>query len=97
MFTLTLQISKLNKGCSIEFLSARTILAVCICSVLSTNRDSSATKSIKNQVFATVGIYHRNNDFFLLYKVAEISSHGEYSYYGSIFIAFEIFPNHNYC
>jgi hypothetical protein len=27
----------------------------------------------------------------LLYKVAEISSHGEYSYYGSVFIAFEIF------
>jgi hypothetical protein len=36
-------------------------------------------------------------DFFLLFKVAEISSHGEYSYYGSVFIAFEIFPNHNYC
>jgi hypothetical protein len=30
-----------------------------------------------------------------LYKIAEISSHGEYSYYGSVFIAFEIFPNHN--
>jgi hypothetical protein len=26
-----------------------------------------------------------------LFKVAEISSHGEYSYYGSVFIAFEIF------
>jgi hypothetical protein len=26
-----------------------------------------------------------------------ISSHGEYSYYGSVFIAFEIFPNHSYC
>jgi hypothetical protein len=25
-----------------------------------------------------------------LYKVAEISSHGEYSYYGSVCIAFEI-------
>jgi hypothetical protein len=35
--------------------------------------------------------------FFLLYKVAEISSHGEHSYYGSVFIAFEIFPIHNYC
>jgi hypothetical protein len=31
-----------------------------------------------------------------LFKVTEISSHGEYSYYGSVFIAFEIFPNHNY-
>jgi hypothetical protein len=31
-----------------------------------------------------------------MYQVAEISSHGEYSYYGSVFIAFEIFPNHNY-
>jgi hypothetical protein len=31
------------------------------------------------------------------YKVAEISSHGKYSYYGSVFIAFEIFSNHNYC
>jgi hypothetical protein len=30
-------------------------------------------------------------------KVAEISSHGEYSYYGSVFIAFEIFSIHNYC
>jgi hypothetical protein len=28
---------------------------------------------------------------FLLYKVAEISSHGKYSYYGSVFIAFEVF------
>jgi hypothetical protein len=34
---------------------------------------------------------------FLLYKVAEISSHGKYSYYGSVFIAFEVFSNHNYC
>jgi len=34
---------------------------------------------------------------FVLYKVAEISSHGKYSYYGSVFIVFEIFSNHNYC
>jgi hypothetical protein len=32
-----------------------------------------------------------------LFKVAEISSHGEYSYYGSVFIGFEIFLNHCYC
>jgi hypothetical protein len=32
----------------------------------------------------------------LVTKVAEISSHGKYSYYWSVFIAFEIFPNHNY-
>jgi hypothetical protein len=29
-------------------------------------------------------------------NLTEISSHGEYSYYGSVFIAFEMFPNHNY-
>ena len=34
---------------------------------------------------------------FLLYKVAEIRNHGDYSFYGSGFITFEIFPNHNYC
>jgi hypothetical protein len=32
----------------------------------------------------------------LLYKVAEIRSRGEYTYYGSEFITFEIFPNHDY-
>jgi hypothetical protein len=31
-----------------------------------------------------------------LYKVAEISSHSEYSYYGSVSIAYEIFSNDNY-
>jgi hypothetical protein len=35
--------------------------------------------------------------FFLLDNIAEIRSHGEYSYYGSGFITFEIFANHNYC
>jgi hypothetical protein len=28
---------------------------------------------------------------------SEIRSHGEYSYYGSGFSTFGIFPNHNYC
>jgi hypothetical protein len=37
------------------------------------------------------------NNIVLMKSQLVTSYTGKYSYYGSIFIAFDIFPNHNYC